>query len=229
MPRKIRSTDHLSLQYLLGASALSLALSFVPMARMLVYPFRLFVTFIHEGGHALAALLTLGKVESVSIYVNASGETLTRGGVQPFIASAGYLASTIFGASLLMLCRRGSNTKAALTVTAGIILALTAFYAGDPFSWAMGIFIAIALILVVIAAGPRFAHFFLSFLAVQCCLNALFDLDTLFWLTTRTNAQNDAVTMQQLTFIPAAFWAAAWMFISVVALILALRSYARSN
>ena len=39
--------------YLLGASALSIILSFIPFANLLVYPFKLFVTFIHEGGHAL--------------------------------------------------------------------------------------------------------------------------------------------------------------------------------
>ena len=44
--------------YLLGASALSIILSFIPFANLLVYPFKLFVTFIHEGGHALAALAT---------------------------------------------------------------------------------------------------------------------------------------------------------------------------
>src|SRR5688500_10187092 len=67
---------------------------FCPFAEILTYPFRLFVTFIHEGGHAIAALLTGNSVESLSIATNASGETYTsRGGVfsQVFVASAGYL------------------------------------------------------------------------------------------------------------------------------------------
>jgi len=41
---------------LLIATAISVVLWFVPYAEVLTYPFRIFVTFIHEGGHALAAL-----------------------------------------------------------------------------------------------------------------------------------------------------------------------------
>ncbi|HZT59180.1 MAG TPA: M50 family metallopeptidase, partial [Pyrinomonadaceae bacterium] len=43
---------------LLAAAALSIALWYVPYAWVVSYPFQLFVTFIHEGGHALAAVLT---------------------------------------------------------------------------------------------------------------------------------------------------------------------------
>ena len=67
---------------LLVAAALSVVLWFIPYAEVLTYPFRIFVTFIHEGGHALAALLTGNSVESLRVAVNASGETnTTQGGL----------------------------------------------------------------------------------------------------------------------------------------------------
>lgn len=220
-----RTTDQRSLLYLLAASVLTITLSFIPLVRMIVYPFRLFVTFIHEGGHALASLLTFGGVDSITIYANASGETYTRGGLPLLIASAGYLTSTAYGAGLLILGRQGRNAKAALTLTAALILALTALFASDPFSWAMGIIITIGLIFVATATSPGFAHFFLSFLAVQCCLNALFDLDTLFWISATSNTSSDAMMMERLTLVPAIFWAGAWMVISIMALLWALRSY----
>ena len=66
--------------FLLTAAALSILLWFIPFAEVLTYPFRLFVTFIHEGGHALAALVTGNSVESLSIATNASGETYTTQG-----------------------------------------------------------------------------------------------------------------------------------------------------
>ena len=65
---------------LLFAAALSIVLWFVPFAEVLSYPFRVFVTFIHEGGHAIAALLTGNSVQSLSIAMNASGETYTTQG-----------------------------------------------------------------------------------------------------------------------------------------------------
>ena len=44
---------------LLLAATISIILWFIPFAEILTYPFRLFVTFIHEGGHAIAAMLTV--------------------------------------------------------------------------------------------------------------------------------------------------------------------------
>ncbi len=215
------------LWFLLGASALTVVLSFVPLARLVVYPIRLFVTFIHEGGHALAAMLTLGQVERLHVFLDASGETLTRGGLQIAIASAGYLTSTVFGTALLILGSQVNRAKAALTAIAGMILLLTAFLAGDWVTWMMGIVLAFGLVGFAIIANPRVAHFFLSFLAVQCVLNAFLDLRTLFFISTTTDLQSDAATMQQLTLIPAAFWAVFWLALSAIALIVALRSYAR--
>ena len=94
---------------LLVAAALSVLLWFIPYAEILTYPFRIFVTFIHEGGHALAALLTGNSVESLRVAINASGETnTTQGGLfsQIFIASSGYVGAMAFGALLLVLIRR---------------------------------------------------------------------------------------------------------------------------
>src|SRR5436190_16779784 len=94
---------------LLLAAVLSIALWFIPFAEVLTYPFRIFVTFIHEGGHALAALVTGNSVASLSIATNASGETYTtQGGLfsQVLISSAGYIGATAFGALLLILIRK---------------------------------------------------------------------------------------------------------------------------
>src|SRR6187401_686051 len=102
---------------LLTAAAISVVLWFIPYAEVLTYPFRIFVTFIHEGGHALAALLTGNSVASLSVATNASGETYTtQGGLfsQVFISSAGYLGSMIFGALLLVLIRKAVAARIVL-------------------------------------------------------------------------------------------------------------------
>src|SRR5881397_812287 len=88
---------------LLAAAAISIVLWFIPFAEVLTYPFRIFVTFIHEGGHAIAALLTGNSVQSLSVAMNASGETYTtQGGVwsQMLVSSAGYLGAMTYGAIL---------------------------------------------------------------------------------------------------------------------------------
>src|SRR5918992_1367014 len=106
MRMKIAHDARPQVRTLLIATLITLALWFLPYTSFLTYPFRLFVTFIHEGGHALAALLTGNSVESLSIATNASGETYTtRGGAisQIFVASAGYVGAMTYGALLLVL------------------------------------------------------------------------------------------------------------------------------
>ena len=102
---------------LLVAALLSIALWFIPFAEILSYPFRIFVTFIHEGGHALAALLTGNSVQSLSVAMNASGETYTtQGGLfsQVLVSSAGYLGAMTFGAVLLVLIRKAVAARIVL-------------------------------------------------------------------------------------------------------------------
>jgi hypothetical protein len=228
MPKTLHKHHKESIGFLLGATALTIVISQLPSGYLVVYPLRLFVTFIHEGGHALAALLTLGSVERLVIQPNASGETYTYGGLSILISSSGYLASTAYGAGLLTLLHDSSRAKAVLTVTAAIILTLTGFFAADSFSLFIGIALTGLLIWVAIGWSARWAHFFLSFLAVQCCLNALYDLKTLFEISASTNLHSDAVNMQEATTIPAIFWASFWIILSLLALVIALRMYAQN-
>src|SRR5467141_5384786 len=116
---------------LLVATALSIAFWFIPFAEVLGYPFRIFVTFIHEGGHAIAALLTGNSVQSLSVAMNASGETYTtQGGTfsQMLVSSAGYLGAMTFGALLLVLIRRAVAARVVLLGSAVLILVLTTVF-----------------------------------------------------------------------------------------------------
>jgi peptidase M50B-like protein len=228
MPKPLHKNHKESIGFLLVATAVSIVVSYLPFGEFMVYPLRLFVTFIHEGGHALAALLTLGSVGRLVIHPNASGETYTYGGLSFLISSAGYLTSTAYGAGLLMLLHDGGRSKAVLTVTAAIILTLTGFFTHDSFSLFIGIALTGLLIWVAIGWSARWAHFFLSFLAVQCCLNAFYDLKTLFLISANTNLHSDAVNMQETTMIPAIFWASFWIVVSILALGFALKVYAQN-
>src|SRR5229473_752342 len=116
---------------LLFAAALSIILWFVPFAEILSYPFRIFVTFIHEGGHAIAALLTGNSVQSLSVAMNGNGETYTtQGGVfsQMLVSSAGYIGAMTYGALLLVLIRRAIAARFVLVGSAVVVLALTAIF-----------------------------------------------------------------------------------------------------
>ena len=90
---------------------------YLPILSYVVYPLQLFATFIHEGGHALAAVLTGTSVQSLTVSPDTSGEVYSMGSgwfSQLFISSAGYLGTTAFGAGLLAWMRFGYSSKKAL-------------------------------------------------------------------------------------------------------------------
>lgn len=228
---------------LLLAALITVALWFIPYTAFLTYPFRLFVTFIHEGGHAIAALLTGNTVRSLSVSIDTSGLTETytaQGGTlaQMFISSAGYLGAMSFGALLLVLIRRtvaarlmlfGSGALVlALTVIYGLIVPLT-YYSFSPFTIVAGVLIGLGLVAAARYASPRVANFLISFLAVQCVLNALFDLKTVLFLSVSSDAHTDAGNMYAATGVPAIIWALLWGGLAFVILSVALRAYAVSR
>ena len=227
---------------LLAAAAISIILWFIPFAELLTYPFRIFVTFIHEGGHAIAALLTGNSVHSLSVAMNASGETSTTPGgffSQVLVSSAGYLGTMAYGALLLMLIRRAIAARVVLLGSAAFIFLLTLIFgllkpilslnslSGIPFTLVAGIFLTVGLVAMAKFASARVAGFFVSFLAVQCVLNALMDLKTVFFLSSpfERYVHTDAANMAQATGIPALIWAVIWITLAFVILWIAMRLY----
>ena len=88
---------------------------------------------------------------------------------------------------------------------------------GAPFTLVAGIALAIGLWAVARFASARMATFVVSLLAVQCVLNALLDLKTVFFLSSpfATTVPTDAVNMASATGIPAIIWAVVWIAIAV--------------
>jgi hypothetical protein len=233
---------------LILAAAISIALWFIPFAEILSYPFRIFVTFIHEGGHALAALATGNSVQSLSVAMNGSGETYTtQGGTisKMVVSSAGYLGAMTYGAFLLLLIRRAIAARIVLFASAGVVLALTMVFGvfkpliasswtslnGVPFTLLAGVALTVGLWAVARFASARVASFVVSLLAVQCVLNALLDLKTVFFLSSpfATTVPTDAVNMANATGIPAIIWSVVWIVMSLIVLLPVLRSYVTSR
>jgi peptidase M50B-like protein len=245
MPLSISRDARPKATTVLVAAAISIALWFIPIGEFVTYPFRLFVTFIHEGGHTLAALVTGNSVQSLSVAMNASGETYTTGGglfSQMLISSSGYLGSMAFGALLLVLIRRSVAARVMLAGSALLVFGLTLIFglikpvfagafSGIPFTLLAGSLLAAGLFAVARFASARVASFFISFLAVQCVLNALLDLKTVFFLSSpfATSVPTDAVNMAAATGIPGIFWTILWIAIAFGMLWLVMRLYVVSR
>ncbi|MFL6208339.1 MAG: M50 family metallopeptidase [Pyrinomonadaceae bacterium] len=228
---------------LLFAALLTIALWFIPYAGVITYPFRLFVTFIHEGGHAIAGLLTWQNVQSLTVAPDTSGLTyisVSPGNIfaQTIISSAGYVGAMLFGALLLVLVRRTVAARLVLagsavfigllTLVYGFIVPLTHF-SGSPFTVITGTLLVVGLLAAARYLKPRAANFLVGFLAVQCVLNALSDLKTVFFMSVTTDAKTDALNMQAVTGVPAIFWSLIWIGLGFIIVSAALRAYAVSR
>ena len=215
---------------LLLVSALSVVLSLVPVLSAVLYPLRLFVTFIHEGSHALTAVLTGGQVAQIAVQPDASGVTLTSGGFEPIIVMAGYLGAASYGALMLALARRPGTARVILGLSGVITALLDVFLVRNGFGFGWGLAIAAGLLLASARLPAKAAELAAMFLGVQCVLNSLSDLRTLVGLSTLANGPvSDAVLMSQIIPLPPIVWAVLWGLISLGVLGLALRPYWRSG
>jgi hypothetical protein len=236
---------------LLVATIITIALWFIPFADYLVYPIRLFVTFIHESSHALVAFLTGGAVQSLTIASDGSGVVYSApsgffGAI--LTSSAGYLGTTAFGVLLLFLIRRSISPNKVLMACGALVAFVTAFFGilmpiFNIFSLQVGfssllftIFCGAILSAGLFALGKyaslRTANFAVAFLAVQCLLNAFLDLKTLFFINAPligSDLQNDATNMANATGVPGFVWVLIWIGISVVMISVGLRVYAVSR
>lgn len=217
---------------------------FIPLTGYLLYPLQLFATFIHEGGHVLASILTGSSVQSLTVSPDASGEVYSQGSgwlSALFISSAGYLGTTAFGTALLGWMRLGYSSKKALYISSGIVGVLTIVFGilapiwnflatvtvgRMAFTLVSGAVLTVGLFAVARYANLKWANFALAFLAVQCLLNAVFSLVYLFVIAATTNMHSDAANMAAATGIPGILWVVIWIGISIVMISVGLRLYA---
>ena len=206
------------------ALALCLAVSLTPWGPLILYPFTLFTTWVHECGHAVAAVLLGGSVASITIHPDTSGLTrsLMPGSrvAQGIVASAGYLTASVVGCCLRAAARVERRARPILSGVGVFMLVTLLLWIRNPFGAFVVVAWAVALFALAGRRVGRFAAFFLSVLAIQVALNAVFDIRMLFFVRGRS----DAETMARLFLAPSWFWASLWMGMSAGMLIWTLKT-----
>jgi hypothetical protein len=143
---------------------------------LVLYPVTLFVTFLHEFGHAAAALLSGGSVEGLQINPDGSGYTITRGGSPGLILMGGYLGSALFGNLLFRIGARHKRlTQSALTIVAALMF-LSGFVWFESFQ-STGILWFFAAILFFIALRTDLDQDTLMFLGLAAVLYIIQDFN----------------------------------------------------
>jgi len=203
---------------LLATTIACIFFAIMPFSSSLLYPITLFVTYVHEMCHALAAIITGGHVYGITISPDMSGTTTTSGGVGWLISSAGYVGTVFIGLISIHLIRVHSGLAPVILIAFVFIMAIAILFTlGNSFFGTIwGCLIGIGLC-VLLNIGPKFLiELVTTFISIQLLLNAFYDLKTLFILS-GTGVHTDALNMQNDTGIPAVVWASIWISISVYA------------
>ena len=192
-----------------------------------VYPLKVFVVFLHEISHGLAAALTGGRIVAIGLTFDEGGVCVTDGGSRFLILNAGYLGSLFWGALFLVLSARTRWSREITGFVGVFVLVVTLLYVRSLFGFVYGLASGAALLVAAWKLPRDVADDLLQAIGVVSCLYAVWDVvsDVL----TRDVAGSDASALGRLTGIPAALWGLAWIALSFVVVFFALRLVARGG
>jgi len=202
----------------LAAAALLLWGTFV------VYPFRLFVVFLHEISHGLAAVATGGSIVSIGLSFDEGGVCLTRGGWPFLILNAGYLGSLSWGALFLLLGGRRARARSVVGVVGLFTLAVTLVYVRTWFGFLYGLATGLVLLAVATKLKPAVSETLLAAIGATSVLYAIWDIAS--DVLVRHSGESDAAALARLTGVPAILWGVAWAAVSIAVLVSVLRRLA---
>jgi hypothetical protein len=162
---------------LLTAALVTLALQhLVPFGSLLVYPFTLLATWVHETGHGLAALIVGGHFERLEIFWDASGvaHTVERAGWPAAIVCLGGLLAPPFVGMIILLVVRGPRRAYGVLVTLAAALLLSlALWVRSPAGYFAVPLVAALIGWVIWRGTPNRRLVAAHFIAVQLALDTL--------------------------------------------------------
>lgn len=207
---------------MLALAGLLFALWQTPVA----LPLKLLVVLFHELSHGLAAVLTGGSIESLTITPDQGGLAITRGGSRFWVLTAGYLGSLLIGLALFAAALRSTADRLVLGALGAVLLIVAALYIREGFAlvFCLG---AGGLML----AGARFlprmgADLVLRVIGLASMIYVPYDIvsDTILRAGLRSDARMLAEEIGGATVL----WGGLWLVVSLGVIGFSLRVLARS-
>jgi hypothetical protein len=186
------------------------------LGQMVLYPVTLLVTFLHEFGHAVGALITGGEVRGLQINRDGSGVTTTAGGNRAIILMGGYLGSAILGNLLFFIgAKKKQLTQITLLILA-FIMAVTGLVWFETIE-STGLQLGFAAILAIIALKTNWDQDVLMFLGLAAVLYIIQDFNV--------GPRSDLAMYEEVVgILPASIWMYFWLIIAGGIFVLNLKS-----
>lgn len=194
-----------------------------------VYPIKLFVVFMHEVGHGLAAVATGGRIVEIQVNPQLGVHTLTQGGSRFWILTAGYLGSLLSGGIILFLTARPGYKKAIGTLIGIGIVVITIVFVEGGYPSFFGIHFSKGGDFLVYGDFPSFPYifsvgfggaliavsFFLSKTINDWILQILGITNCFYVIIDITRSRSDAQMLSEITGIPTEIWSSIWIILTI--------------
>jgi len=185
------------------------------IGRRILYPITLLVTFLHEFGHGIGAVLTGGWVEEIQINKDGSGWTRSVGGSRGVIIMGGYLGSALFGNLLFYVGAKAQKLVKPMLILLVISMLVTGLYWFNSM-FTTGVLLAFAVVLSFIAFKTNFGREVLMFIGLASIIYIIQD----FNVGPKSDLNAYAEVM---IFLPAAAWMYIWLAIAILLFLFNLR------
>ncbi len=194
----------------------------------LVYPLKIFVVFLHEISHGIAAVATGGSIQRITLNPRLGGACYCPGGNAFLTLSAGYLGSLLWGAAILEAGQRSGRHAGRIVQGLGAgVLILTLLFVRGAFGLLFGILFGGALVLAAGRLPTEWNRTLLTVLGLTSALYAILDIKS--DVLDRPHLPSDAHMLAQLTGIPTVVWGVLWIAIALaVSTLLFLRAYRKA-
>ena len=180
---------------------------------LFVYPLKIFVVFMHEVSHGLAAVVTGGKIVEIQVNQQQGGHALTQGGSRFWTLTAGYLGSLLWGGLILLLAARTHLDKVISVIIGLGMVAISIGFGESTFTYLFGISFGVVLLAVGFFLPEVVNDWTLRVIGVTSCLYAILDIKS--DILDRSHLRSDARMLSEITGLPTLFWGILWILIAI--------------
>ncbi len=179
----------------------------------LMYPLKIFVVFMHEVSHGLAAIATGGSIVGLEVNPQQGGHALTQGGSRFWTLTAGYLGSLLWGGIILLFAAKTHFDKTVSVIIGICLVVITISFGTSVFTYLFGVGFGVLLIFFGVFLPERFNDWVLRIIGVTSCLYAILDIKS--DVLDRSHLRSDAWMLSEVTPFPTEFWGILWIVIAI--------------
>ncbi|MDP3277337.1 MAG: M50 family metallopeptidase [Deltaproteobacteria bacterium] len=184
------------------ASLFFVLISTMSWGRLLLYPFTLVASWVHEMGHGLAALCVGGGFGRLQVFLDATvlAHTAAPLGREGLVAMAGVMAPAIVGSSIIALSRGPTRARAVLLVLAAAMVLTSVLWVRDVTGLIMVPTVALMGAAIALKTGADTRRIFAQFVGLYVALDTPLRLDNalavrVWWLDGMTTRPTDFVVL----------------------------------